>query len=109
MTLFDRLGRFVVRRKWWVVGAWALVLLAALPFAPQAPGVLSAGGFILDDLESARAKALLEDELGVPPSALVVVFHSDTLEAGTPAFEVAAAQVGIAFENELLRRQLEKR
>jgi RND superfamily putative drug exporter len=92
VTLFDRLGRFVVRRKWWVVAAWAVVLLAALPFAPQAPGQLSAGGFILDDLESARAKALLEEELGLPPSALVVVFHSDTLEAGTPAFEVAAAQ-----------------
>ena len=92
MTLFDRLGRFVVRRKWWVVGVWALILLAALPFAPRAPSVLSAGGFILDDLESARAKALLEDELGLPPSALVVVFHSDTLEAGTPEFELAAAQ-----------------
>ena len=92
MTLFDRLGRFVVRRKWWVVAAWALVLLAALPFAPRAPSVLSAGGFILDDLESARAKALLEDELGLPPSALVVVFHSDTLKAGTPEFELAAAQ-----------------
>jgi RND superfamily putative drug exporter len=92
VTLFDRLGRFVVRRKWWVVGAWAVVLLAALPFAPRAPSVLSAGGFILDDLESARAKALLEDELGLPPSALVVVFHSDSLDAGTPEFEVAAAQ-----------------
>ena len=34
-------------------------LLAALPLAPQVPGRLSAGGFILDDLESARAKALL--------------------------------------------------
>src|SRR5262245_490314 len=92
VTLFERLGRFVVRRSWWVVGAWALGLLAALPFAPRAPSVLSAGGFILDDLESARAKSLLEEELGLPPSALVVVFRSDTLEAGTPAFEVAAAQ-----------------
>ena len=62
--------------------------LVAIPFAPQVPGQLSAGGFILDDLESARAKALLETELGAPPSALVVVFSSPTLEAGTPAFEV---------------------
>ena len=91
VTPFDRLGRFVVRRAWWVVGAWAVLLLVALPFAPQVPGQLSAGGFILDDLESARAKALLETELGAPPSALVVVFSSPTLEAGTPAFEVAAA------------------
>ena len=80
-----------MRRAWWVVAAWAALLLLAIPFAPQVPGQLSAGGFILDDLESARAKALLEAELGAPPSALVIVFSSSTLEAGTPAFEVAAA------------------
>ena len=54
-------------------------------------GALRAGGFILDDLESARAKALLQDELDTPPSAVVVVFHSPTATAGTPAFETAAA------------------
>src|SRR5689334_22084453 len=80
VTPFDRLGRFVARRAWWVVGAWVVILLLALPFAPRAPGVLRAGGFILDDLESARAKQLLETELGAPPSALVVVFSSPTLE-----------------------------
>ena len=91
MNSFDRLGRFVARRAWWIVAAWAALLLVAIPFAPQAPGQLSAGGFILDDLESARAKALLESELGAPPSALVIVFSSPTLEAGTPPFEVVAA------------------
>ncbi len=91
VTPFDRLGRFVVRRAWWVVTAWAALLLVAIPFAPQVPGQLSAGGFILDDLESARAKALLGSELGVPPSALVIVFSSPTLRAGTPAFETAAS------------------
>ena len=92
MNPFDRLGRFVVRRAWWVIGAWLAILLLAIPFAPQVPDRLSAGGFILDDLESARAKALLESELGVPPSALVIVLSSPTLEAGTPAFEQAAAE-----------------
>lgn len=81
-----------MRRPWWVVVAWVALLLLAIPFAPQVPGKLSAGGFILDDLESARAKTLLEDELGAPPSALVIVFSSPTLEAGTPAFEIAAAE-----------------
>ena len=64
MSPFDRLGRFVVRRAWWVIAAWVALLLVAIPFAPRAPGQLSAGGFILDDLESARAKTLLETELG---------------------------------------------
>ncbi len=92
MNPFERLGRFVVRRAWWVVGAWTLLLLAALPLAPQVPGALSAGGFILDDLESARAKTVLEAELDLPPSALVIVFSSPTLLAGTPEFELAAAE-----------------
>ena len=88
VTPFDRLGRFVVRRAWWVIGAWVALLLVAIPFAPQVPGQLSAGGFILDDLESARAKTLLGTELGVPPSALVIVFSSPTLVAGTPGVRV---------------------
>ena len=54
-------------------------------------GVLRAGGFILDDLESARAKAVLQAELATPPSAVVIVYHSDDATAGTPAFETAAA------------------
>ena len=91
MTPFDRLGRFVVRRARLVIGIWGLLVLAALPLAPQVPGALSAGGFISDALESARAKSLLEAELGAPPSALVVVFSSPDAQAGTPAFELAAA------------------
>jgi putative drug exporter of the RND superfamily len=91
MTPFDRLGRFVVRRSRLIVLGWAVVIAIALPLAPRAAGALSAGGFIRDDLESARAKALLEQELGAPPSALVIEFHSDQWTAGTAAFEAAAA------------------
>ncbi len=89
---FDRLGRFTVRRRWWIVGAWAVLILLALPLAPRAPGALSAGGFILDDLESARAKALLQAELGVEPSAFVLVYQSDSLTAGTPAWIAAVRE-----------------
>ena len=89
---FAALGRFAVRRRWPIVIAWVAVLAVALPIAPRVTGALRAGGFILDDLESARAKAVLQTELGAPPSAVVVVLHSDSLVAGTPAFEAAAAE-----------------
>lgn len=92
VTPFDRLGRFIVRHARLVVGAWALLILLALPLAPRVPGVLSAGGFIREDLEAARASALLREELGAPPSALVVVLSSPVLVAGTPAFELAALE-----------------
>jgi RND superfamily putative drug exporter len=81
----------VVRRRRAVIAVWAIVLLAAIPFAPRASAALRAGGFSLDDLDSARARRVLETELGLAPSAIVVVLHSDTLTAGSPAFEVAAA------------------
>ncbi len=89
---FERLGRFTVRRRWWIVAAWILLILVAIPFAPRAPGALSPGGFILDDLESARAKQLLQDELGAEPSAFVLVYSSPTMTAGTPAWNAAIAQ-----------------
>ena len=90
--LFASLGRFAVRRRWWIVAAWLAILAVAIPIAPNVVGALRAGGFILDDLESARAKALLQAELDAPPSAIVVVYHSDTLTAGSPEFEAAAAE-----------------
>ena len=93
MNVFERLGRASARHRRLVVAVWAVALLAAIPLAVQAPSALRSGGFIRDDLESARARALLETEIGVPQAALVVVFHSDGAPlAGEPAFEGAAAQ-----------------
>ena len=89
---FERLGAWVHARRTWVIGAWMLLIACALPFAPQAPGALQAGGFDLPTLESARARAILEEELGAPPSALVLAITSETLIPGTPQFEVAAQE-----------------
>src|SRR5690242_18748621 len=91
MNRFERLGRWCARHRRPVVVAWLLLVALSVPFALQAPGALRAGGFISSDLESARAKSLLEREIGVAQAAVVVVFHSDTAHAGEPAFEAAAA------------------
>jgi RND superfamily putative drug exporter len=79
-----------------VIAGWAILLLLAVPLAPRAAGSLRAGGFTLDSLESSRARALLERELGLPPSALVLVLSSPTAPAGSPAFEVAAGAAAAA-------------
>jgi RND superfamily putative drug exporter len=95
---FERLGAFVHAHARLVIGAWVLIVLCALPFAPQAPGALQAGGFDLPTLESARSRAALESELGAPPSALVLAISSSTLTPGTVEFETAAqrAVAGVA-------------
>jgi putative drug exporter of the RND superfamily len=95
---FERLGAFVHAHAKLVIGAWVLIVLCALPFAPQAPSALQAGGFDLPTLESARSRAALESELGAPPSALVLAISSTTLTPGTVEFETAAqrAVAGVA-------------
>jgi RND superfamily putative drug exporter len=111
---FERIGRWAARRRWWVLAGWAIVLVAAAPLALQTSGALRSGGFIREDLESARAKQLLESEVGVAQSAVVVVFHSDALTAGDPAFEAAAlgaiADIPKAeYVREILPHSLSKR
>jgi len=89
----------MARRRWWVIGAWLLVALCALPLAPQAPGVLQPGGFTAENLEAARARRLLEERLHLPPSALVIVVRStNESRAGDPAFDLAVgrALAGVA-------------
>ena len=53
--------------------------------------MLFRSGFDVPTLESARSRALLEAEIGAPPSALVLAISSETLVPGTIAFETAAA------------------
>jgi RND superfamily putative drug exporter len=92
MSPFARLGAFVVRHRAAVLLAWGLLLLVALPLAPQAGSALRAGGFTLEDLEAARARQLLVDEVGLAPSSLAIVIRSQTTaRAGQPAFEAAVA------------------
>jgi RND superfamily putative drug exporter len=92
VTAFERIGRLVVRRHRWFLAAWAVVLIVAAPIAPRIVSELRSGGFTLEDLPSARARQVLEGALGAPPSAVAIVIHSETMEAGTPAFELAAAE-----------------
>jgi RND superfamily putative drug exporter len=97
VSAFERLGRWAARRRWWIVGAWVALLVGAAPLAAQTSDALRSGGFIRQDLESARSKQLLHDAIGVPEAAVAVVFHSDTLRAGEPAFEAAALRAVAAI------------
>ena len=98
MSPFERIGCWSARRRWWIVLAWAALLLAAVPLTIRTSDALRSGGFIRQDLESARAKQLLHDEIGVPEAAVAVVLYSPTLRAGEPEFEAEAlhAVAGIA-------------
>ncbi|CAN5651343.1 hypothetical protein BH24ACT21_BH24ACT21_02290 [soil metagenome] len=43
--MFARLGRFTYRYRWAVLLFWAVILVAAVFFAPRLGGQLKGGGF----------------------------------------------------------------
>jgi RND superfamily putative drug exporter len=86
-VLFD-LGGWLFRRRWLVLGLWAVVVVVALPVVPRVFRSLAAGGFNSPDLEAFRASGLLADRFGSNPSNLVLVYEdpSGTLSATQPEF-----------------------
>ena len=68
----DRLAGFLERRRWIVLAAWVLVLLAALPFAAKQTDHLTSGGFEVPGSQSqvvseniARFEGAQRDQLAV--------------------------------------------
>ena len=85
--VFERLGSFSSRHRWWVIAIWALLVLAAAPVLPSIHEPFKVGGFGADDSEGARAAELLRRELGASPSTLVLIYTSDTIGASSPVFQ----------------------
>ncbi len=63
----DRLAEFIERRRWLVLGAWLILILAAAPFAARQTEHLTSGGFSVPDSGSEsvdRALDRFEDAQG---------------------------------------------
>lgn len=88
---FYRLGLATVRWRLWIIACWALVVLAALPFAPRAAEALSSGGFGSPDMESQQAVTALEQGLHTSFTSVLVIFSSKTMTADDPRFQAEAA------------------
>ena len=63
--MFGRLGEFVVRRAWWVIGGWLLAAVAIIATAPSLSDITSAdqGSFLPESYESVQAIELAETVL----------------------------------------------
>src|ERR687893_1289920 len=87
--MFPFLGRVAYRWRWVILIVWGAALLLSLPLLPRVAGALKVGGFSSPNTEAARAREVLERELGFAPSTLLVVYQSDRLRADDPEFEAA--------------------
>ena len=99
--MFYRLGRLAYTYRRLVIAAWLLACIISAPFILRLPTVLEVGGFSNPEIEAARARAVLEEEIpSFSSSVLVIIFESDDLTATDPAF-ASQAQAAIAGVLEL--------
>jgi RND superfamily putative drug exporter len=88
----ERLAGFLARRRWFVIGAWVVVLVASLPLAAKQTENLTGGGFSVPGSQSAEVEKALESEYdGARDGAITVV-----LEPSGGAVSAADADASIA-------------
>ena len=103
--MFEKLGRFVVRRPWQVIAAWVIAAAAIISVAPTLSEVTNQDQteFLPDSYESIQAQNLAEETFGqqADVTATIVVTRSDGQPlsqadqetVGTIADDLQAAQV----------------
>jgi len=77
--MFERLGRFVVYKRWWVIGAWLAAAIAALVFAPSLVTTQDQADFLPSRYESVQATQIAQDAFGQTDgaTATIVVKRAD--------------------------------
>jgi RND superfamily putative drug exporter len=85
--LLGRLGRFTVRRRWYVIAAWAVLLVVMGTFASGLQDRLGSGGFEVPGSQSLAVQRDLERRFAnqFPTTALVTV-HDETRTVDDPAY-----------------------
>jgi RND superfamily putative drug exporter len=88
-----RLGRFAADHVRGVSIAWAAVAVALAVFAPKVETALSGAGWQANGSESVQARTLVQQHFhGLASSGPIVVVHSPTRTAASPAFRAAVAK-----------------
>jgi putative drug exporter of the RND superfamily len=86
-SLFRRLGVLAARRRWWIVAAWAVVLVVMGSFAPRLEKRLSNGGFEVPGSEALAVQHKLEQRFTRQfASTALVVVHNPDVTVEEPAF-----------------------
>jgi uncharacterized membrane protein YdfJ with MMPL/SSD domain len=85
-----QLSGFLGRRRRWVLAAWAVVLVVALPIASHQTDNLTGGGFDVPGSQSKAVNEALEDEFDGRADGIAVVLRAD--DSATRAERAAAVE-----------------
>jgi RND superfamily putative drug exporter len=81
-----RWGIHMYRRRWLVIGLWAIIMVLALPSATRVTSVLS-GGFGRTATESQQGLDILNADLELTQSSVTVAFFSNELSFSAPPYQ----------------------
>ena len=87
--MLERLGRFLLRRRWAVLAATLAAVVVAGVFGGGAVARLKSGGFEDPAAESTRAAQVLRDDFGVGDPNLVLLVTAKGGDVDDPAVAVA--------------------
>jgi RND superfamily putative drug exporter len=88
-----RLGRFAADHVRGVAIAWAIVAVGLAVFAPKVETALSGAGWQANGSQSVQARTLIQRNFGgLSSSGPLVVVHSPTMTATSPAFRATVAK-----------------
>ncbi|MDG4798318.1 MMPL family transporter [Micromonospora sp. WMMD1082] len=102
--MFERLGRTMFRRRWWVVGlATAFVVFGGI-WGTQVFGALTTEGFDDPASESSRAVERADASLGRTGNDVVVLYTSPDMTVDDPAFQRAVTETVDALPDDAVTR-----
>ncbi len=96
--MLESFGRLIYRRRFVVLGVWAAIALAALPFVPRAGDFLRPGGFTRDDYPSVQARQVLRERLNFSTVSVEAVFTHPVWDAYQPEFIQAVLRAVAALQ-----------
>src|SRR5439155_17997663 len=90
-SIFHRIGAFSYRRRRWILGAWIVLLIGAMPFVKTFNDNLSQGGFEVPGSQSDQVKHDIDTVFSKNQAQFndLLVMHSGSLTATDPTFKAA--------------------
>lgn len=86
-TFFYRLGKFIYKLRWPIIGLWMLAILSCLPIMPHVISPFKTTGFIDEGSKSAIAERYIDKKLGYKDNnKFLIMYHSSKLNATSTEF-----------------------
>lgn len=76
----ERLGKNLVRWRFWVVAVWTILLAVSIYFGLQLPGELRGNGFAIQDGRFAQVEETLNDRFDRAGASMIVLLEGGDLE-----------------------------